>query len=61
MFDIYIINLESEIDQYHKLFNILNQNNFTNINRYNAILGKNVNDYDNYKKDVTFNGFYFFT
>tara|TARA_Y100000591_G_C21844557_1_gene707875 strand:- start:2297 stop:3091 length:795 start_codon:yes stop_codon:yes gene_type:complete len=59
MFDIYIINLESEIDQYHKLFNILNQNNFTNINRYNAILGKNVNDYHNYKKDVTFNGFYF--
>lgn len=59
MFDTYIINLKSEIKQYHKLYNKLKLKQFDNIHRYNATLGKKVTNYDKYKKDVTFSGFYF--
>ena len=53
MFDTYIINLEKEITNYIKLKKLLEDKNYKNIYRFNAIYGKNIkniNDHDAYTR-----------
>jgi GR25 family glycosyltransferase involved in LPS biosynthesis len=50
MIDIYIINLEHEIEKYNKLKKLLNDNNYKNINRIDAVYGKKIKDFSLYKK-----------
>lgn len=49
MCDVYIINLRHEIDKYKSILSNLKQKNFENINRVDAIYGKEIQDFSQYK------------
>ena len=50
MLDVFIINLQEEIEKYDKLKSLLNDKNYKSINRFDAIYGKKIKDFSPYKK-----------
>lgn len=49
MCDVYIINLKHETDKYENIINNLKYKKFENLNRIDAVYGKNIVDFSQYK------------